>query len=188
MIDNRTRLPDRVEGARVLLRRWVAADVPDLAAAVASNLEHLRPWMPWIEFEPLTDADRAELFETWERSYQDGGDVVYGVFLDGQPIGGTGLHKRRGPNGLEIGYWIDKDHTNKGIATEVARALTTAALALPGITFVEIHHDKANVASSRVPEKLGYTFVGETPDSVTSPGEVGIDCAWRMEAADWSAE
>src|SRR5207244_4048939 len=83
--------------------------------------------------EPLADADRAALIEGWERTHQDGGEAVYGVFVDGKPIGGTGLHKRRGPNGLEIGYWMDKDHTNKGIATEVARMLTTAALALPGI-------------------------------------------------------
>jgi RimJ/RimL family protein N-acetyltransferase len=86
---------------------------------------------------------------------------------------------------LELGYWIDAAHTSRGIATEVARVLTTAALALPGVSFVEIHHDKANIASRRVPEHLGFTFVGETADEVTSPGEVGIDCAWRMDAKDW---
>ena len=188
MIDSPTRLPGEVVGARVLLRRWVAADVPALAAAVARNIEHLRPWMPWIAHEPLPDEERAALLDTWERSYLDGGDVIYGVFLDSRAIGGSGLHKRRGPHGLEIGYWIDKEHTNQGIATEVAGALTAAALSVPGVTFVEIHHDKANIASSRVPQKLGYMFVGETQDSVTSPGEVGIDCAWRVEAANWVAE
>ena len=187
MIQSATRLPSALAGERVVLRRWVASDVAALAEAVARNTEHLRPWMPWIEHEPLPDSERAELFQTWERSYLDGGDVVYGVFLSGSPIGGCGLHKRRGPNGLEIGYWIDKDHINQGIATEVARVLTSAALSVPGVTFVEIHHDKANIASSRVPQKLGYTLVGETQDSVTSPGEVGIDCTWRIEAADWTA-
>jgi RimJ/RimL family protein N-acetyltransferase len=188
MIESATRLPDEVVGQRVLLRRWVAADVPALAASIARNLEHLRPWMPWIGLEPLLDHERAALFESWERSYLAGGDVVYGVFLDNLAIGGCGLHKRRGPHGLEIGYWIDQAHTRQGIATEVAGVLTTAALSLPGVTFVEIHHDKANIASSRVPQKLGYAFVGETQDKVTSPGEVGIDCAWRMEAVNWHGE
>jgi RimJ/RimL family protein N-acetyltransferase len=188
MIDSPVRLPGEVVGARVVLRRWTVGDVPALAAAITRNIEHLRPWMPWVAHEPLLDSDRVALFDTWERSYLDGGDVVYGVFLDGLPIGGCGLHKRRGPHGLEIGYWIDKDHTNQGIATEVARALTSAALSVPGITFVEIHHDKANIASSRVPEKLGYSFLGETQDEITSPGEDGIDCGWRMEAANWPVE
>ena len=185
MIESPVRLPSEVVGQRVTLRQWIAGDAPALTALVTRNLDHLRPWMPWVEYEPLADADRVALFETWERSRLDGGDVVFGVFLDGAPIGGTGLHRRRGPNGLEIGYWIDKDHTGQGLATEVSRMLTTAALAIPGITFVEIHHDKANVASSRVPQHLGYTLVAETPDEITSPGEVGIDCGWRMPADGW---
>lgn len=185
MIESAIRLPGELTGERVLLRRWTADDVSALAALVTRNLEHLRPWMPWINHEPLADADRAALLATWERAWLDGGDATFGVFLDGQPIGGTGLHRRRGPHGLEIGYWIDKDHVGRGLATEVARVLTSAALATPGITFVEIHHDKANIASSRVPQHLGYTFVGETPDQVTSPAEIGIDCAWRMQGRDW---
>jgi RimJ/RimL family protein N-acetyltransferase len=188
MIDSVVRLPGSLAGERVVLRRWAASDVSALSAVIGRNVEHLRPWMPWIAQEPLPDSERSALIDTWERSYLDGGEVVYGVFLDDEPIGGCGLHKRRGPHGLEIGYWIDKDHTNQGIATEVARVLTSGALSVPGVTFVEIHHDKANIASGRVPEKLGYTFVGEMPDSVTSPGEVGIDCAWRIEAADWVSE
>lgn len=188
MIDSPPRLPGEVVGARVVLRRWVAADAPGLSAAVTRNIEHLRPWMPWIAQEPLEDEERAALLETWERSWLDGGDVVFGVFLDERAIGGCGLHRRRGPHGLEIGYWIDKDHTNQGIATEVARLLTSAALSVPGVTFVEIHHDRANVASGRVPQHLGFSFVAEAPDEVTAPGEVGIDCGWRMEGADWSVE
>src|SRR5689334_14868892 len=121
MIESPTQVPGEVAGPRVVLRQWNAGDACALTALITRNLDHLRPWMPWVAFEPLTDADRTALFETWERSWLDGGDVVYGVFVDGQPIGGTGLHRRRGPNGLEIGYWIDKDHTNQGYATEVAR-------------------------------------------------------------------
>ena len=179
-------LPDRLAGPRVVLRRWLVEDEPSLTAAITRNIEHLRPWMPWIASEPLPSNERVALIKAWERLWRDGGDVVLGVFLDGYAIGGCGLHRRRGPHGLELGYWIDAAHTNRGIATEVARVLTTAALSHPGVSFVEIHHDKANIASRRVPEHLGFTFIGETPDEVTSPGEVGIDCAWRMDANDWS--
>jgi RimJ/RimL family protein N-acetyltransferase len=180
-------LPDRLAGPRVALRRWLPSDEPALSAAISRNIEHLRPWMPWIASEPLPTDERVALIEAWERVWLDGGDVVLGVFLDDHAIGGCGMHRRRGPHGLELGYWIDAEHTNRGLATEVARTLTTAALSVPSVTFVEIHHDKANVASRRVPEHLGYTFVGEAPDEVTSPGEIGIDCAWRMDAVSWGA-
>jgi len=44
------------------------------------------------------------------------------------------------------------------------RLLTDAAFQIPGIERVEIHHDKANVASSGVPRKLGFELVEEVPD------------------------
>jgi RimJ/RimL family protein N-acetyltransferase len=179
-------LPDHVVTERLELRAWTRDEAAVLCAAVERNLEHLRPWMHWIAMEPLSVDERVALIDGWAATRAAGGEVVYGVFLDGEVVGGTGLHRRRGPHGLEIGYWLDRDHTGRGFATELASGLTTAALAIPGITFVEIHHDKANARSRRVPERLGYRFLGETPDEITAPGEVGIDCAWRMDAADWS--
>jgi RimJ/RimL family protein N-acetyltransferase len=180
-------LPERMPGPRTLLRRWTVADVPVLSAVVARNIEHLRPWMPWVADEPLADGDRRALVERWEQSWMTGGDVVLGVFVGHDVVGGAGLHRRRGPHGLEIGYWIDARHTRQGLATEVAAVLTEAALEVEGIGFVEIHHDRRNVASAGVPRRLCYRFMGEAPDSVDAPGEEGVDCTWRMELASWRA-
>ncbi len=181
----RTLLPEVVEAAGLKLRAWRAADVEALGEAVTRNLEHLRPWMAWVADEPLTVSDRLALIEGWARQREAGGDVVYGVIRDGEVLGGTGLHRRPGPGGLEIGYWIDRERTGRGIATEVTRAMTTAALAVDGIHFVEIHHDRANVASGRIPARLGFTFVGEAPSEVTAPGQEGVDCTWRVQADEW---
>lgn len=182
MADN---IPSVLVGSRVKLRRWLATDAGALCALVEDNLEHLRPWMPWAANEPLSVEQRVGLIETWATASTAGGDAVFGVCLGDQPIGSCGLHRRRGPHGLEIGYWIDKDFVGRGLATEAARVLTAAAFTVRDITFVEIHHDKANVASARIPEHLGYALLGETPDIVEAPGEVGVDCTWRMEANDW---
>lgn len=184
-METTTLLPPMVDAPGLELRAWEPGDVDALADAVTRNLEHLRPWMAWIAHEPLSRAARLELIERWALEREAGGDVVYGVLRDGEVLGGTGLHRRPGPHGLEIGYWVDGDHTGRGIATEVARALTTAALALDGIHFVEIHHDRANVVSGRVPRRLGFTLVGEAPSEVTSPGQEGVDCTWRVHADAW---
>ena len=182
------RLPDTIPSPRLTLRRWVAADAADLSAAVIANLEHLRPWMPWIAGEPVSLVDRQALIAQWQSEWERGGDSVFGAFLDGAVVGSTGFHRRRGPGALEIGYWVHADHTRKGYATEIAASLTTAAFTVPGIDRVEIHHDKANVASASVPRSLGYTFAGETLDAVTSPGEVGIDCRWVVQRHEWIAK
>jgi RimJ/RimL family protein N-acetyltransferase len=170
---------------RLTLRRWTTDDAADLAAAIAQNVDHLRPWMPWIAAEPQTVEDRLSLIEQWRSEWERGEDVVIGAFLGNEVVGSAGLHRRRGPGILEIGYWVHVDHIRSGFATEIASALTDAAFAVPGIDRVEIHHDKANIASAGVPRRLGFTFEEETQDSVTSPGEVGIDCRWTMDRRQW---
>jgi RimJ/RimL family protein N-acetyltransferase len=122
-----------------------------------------------------------------------GGDVTLAITLAGRPVGSTGLHRRGPPHHVAIGYFVDKDHLRMGIATEATAILTAAALgldplaAVAGVNVVEIHHDRANVRSRRVPERLGYRFAGESPNAKLAPGEEGVDCAWEMTLERWRA-
>jgi ribosomal-protein-serine acetyltransferase len=181
-------LPERVTGPEgLVLRRWLASDAEELATAILESAEHLRPWMGWIAEEPMQLDRRRKMIEQWERDWAHGGDVILGVFLEGRIAGGCGLHRRIGPDGLEIGYWIHVGFLRRGLATRAARALTGAALAVPGITRVEIHHDKANRASAGIPRKLGFDWLGEAPDEPEAPGEAGIEWRWAMENHTWDA-
>lgn len=183
--DRTHRLPARIVTERLVLRAWTAADVPALNQAVVDNLEHLRPWMYWIAEEPVTAHARRQQIERWNREWADGGDALFGVFREDTVVGGGGLHRRGGPATLEIGYWIHRDHTRNGYATEASRGMTTAAFEVPGIEHVEIHHDKANVASEGVPRRLGYRLVAEQPRRAVAPAEFGVERQWRMSRADW---
>lgn len=180
------RLPERVEGRGVLLRRWRPADAEVLSQAVAESVEHLRPWMQWAAEEPVSLEDRRKRLEHWETAWRDGGDVAMGVFTQDGVVGSCGLHRRIGPGGLEIGYWIHPTFTRRGFATATAALLTGAAFQLPDIDRVEIHHDRANTASAGIPRKLGFRLIAQTPDEIVAPAEEGIDCIWRMGRADWS--
>ncbi len=201
-------LPELVETPRLTLRLWTVRDAPAQHAAVITSADHLRPWLPWMAHEPLSIAEREALITEWRHAWLDGGDAIYGVFARGadgdgdgdddddgdgpaeagagEVVGGTGLHRRLGPGGLEIGYWIHVDHVGQGYATELALALTSAGLALPGIHRIEIHHDRANVISGRVPQRLGYTWQGAIDREPVAPAESGVTWVWRMTAADWA--
>jgi RimJ/RimL family protein N-acetyltransferase len=180
-----TRLPDRIEGPGLLLRRWRVEDAEAQEQAIAESTDHLRPWMAWMADEPQTLDQRRALAARWEEEWSEGGDVYLAILAGGDVAGSCGLHRRRGPDVLEIGYWIHPAFTRRGLAATVAEMLTDAAFSLPEICAVEIHHDKANVASAGVPRRLGYRLVGEKADGVAAPAESGIDCAWRIERADW---
>jgi RimJ/RimL family protein N-acetyltransferase len=179
------RLPDLIKTPRLTLRRWRHDQAAIVDAVVRANLDHLRPWMPWIKFEPLTRAERVSLIEQWTRDWEDGGDVVMGVFLDGAAIGGTGLHRRVGPGAIEIGYWIDGAHTRQGYATEITAALTTAALDLDDIDTVHVHVDEVNEASAGVPAKLGFTRQRVDEREPGAPGESGRLGIWTIDADTW---
>src|SRR5829696_6823915 len=137
-------LPSSVIADRLQICEWTEADVGPLDTAIATSIEHLRPWMPWIAFEPVSREDRLDRIKAWHVDRSIGGDAVYGIFLDGTIVGGTGFHRRIGDGGLEIGYWIHVDHVRRGYARETSRALTITAFEQPEIDRVEIHHDRGN--------------------------------------------
>jgi ribosomal-protein-serine acetyltransferase len=168
----------------VVVREWRVEDVPRLHAAVLDSLDELRPWMPWAANEPLRLSDRIALVSSWHDLW-DAGDRMCGMFLGDEVVGGCGLHQRIGPGGQEIGYWVRTAYTRRGYATAAARALTDLAFTMPGVDRVEIHHDVANLASGRVPAKLGFTCVGDVARAVEAPGETGTQRFWRMLRADW---
>lgn len=169
------------------VRRWRAEDAPALNDAVAASREHLLPWMPWAGEPPMTLEQRLRQLANWEREWRAGGDCVYGIFVGEQVAGGCGLHRRLGPHGLEIGYWLRAGFTGRGVMTTAAGLVTEAAFGLPGLELVEIHHDKANERSGAVPRRLGYKLVREVPREPQAPAEIGIECQWRLTREQWAA-
>ena len=171
----------------VELRQWRLEDADAQARAIEESLDHLRPWMAWAAEWPMPRDAQLEMLREWERRRLAGEDEFLGVWLDGELVGSCGLHFRIGPGGAEIGYWIHVDHLRRGLATEVARQLTERAFADPEIDRVEVHHDRANVASGGVPPKLGFELVGDTRRPPVAPGEEGVERVWRLSRADWTA-
>jgi ribosomal-protein-serine acetyltransferase len=181
------RIPALAPAPRLTLRRWELGDAEALNAAVFASLDHLRPFMPWAQYEPLTLDARRDLIRDWEGRWEAGGDLVLGAFAGDAIVGGCGLHLRSGgPASLEIGYWVHVAHLRLGYATEMSEALTHLAFGIEEIERVEIHHDKANVASAGVPRGLGFERLPESPDEITAPGEIGIDCAWVVTREAWT--
>lgn len=166
---------------QVMLRRWHAGDAPAVLRLVTESLEHLRPWMAWAA-DGYSAADAADFTARCEQQWADGTDFNYAITVAGQPVGSCGLMTRLGPDVLEIGYWVHREHTGRGLATDASAALCAAAFAQPGIDRVVIRHDQANAASGAVPRKLAFTEVARRPvaDEARTAGEEGIDVFWQL--------
>jgi ribosomal-protein-serine acetyltransferase len=171
----------------VSVRRWRVRDAVALCEAVSESLETLLPWIAWAHQPLLSVAERRLDISLAEKTWAASGEWRYGIFVGDTVAGSCGLHRRVGPRGLEIGYWLVPRFMGRGIATLAAGMLTDAAFSLPVVEFVEIHHDRANKRSGAVPERLGYRLLAEVPEPPKAPGEVGIECQWRVTRAEWAA-
>lgn len=172
-------VPDRPE---VVVRLWQVGDAEALTEAVASSLEHLRPFMPWTSQEPLGPGPRAEMIRERLAEWAQGGDAFYGIWEQGRAVGAIGAHHRVSPDGLEIGYWIRPDVEGRGVVSAAVRALTAALLELPGITHVEIRMDEANLRSVAVPQRCGYRLVRREARTPEAPAETGWGYVYRIGA------
>jgi len=150
--------PRRLHSERLLLREYAPDDAPLVKDAVDSSLEHLRSFMDWAWAAPEPVSVIRKRIRAFRDAFRHGDDWIYGLFEpDGSRlVGGAGLHRRVGPEALEIGYWIRASHLRQGLATEAAAVLTRVAFEWCGVVRVEIHVDPANTASLAVAERLGY--------------------------------
>jgi RimJ/RimL family protein N-acetyltransferase len=169
----------------LMIRSWRATDGEALAGAVVDSLDHLRPWIPWARQLPSDPVGVRDEMIQWISEATPKADEVVGLFMDGAVVGGSGLHPRIGAGGLEIGYWVRQGYTRRGIASLASMAMTDHAFGRPDIDRVEIHHDRANVASGAVPRRLGFSLVGETTIEPLTPQQSGVHLIWRLTRDEW---
>ena len=168
---------------RLLLACWRADDAPLLKEAIEASLDHLRPWMPWAAAEPSPVEVIAERLAGFRTRYVEGADFPFAIFTPDRSrvLGGAGLHRRRGPRALEIGYWVRHDAVGRGLASEAAAVLTRAAFELHDVEWVEIRCDPANVPSAAVPRRLGYRLATRLVGNATKPtGEPRDTLVWQL--------
>ena len=154
--------PYRIETDRLVIRCYDPRDAPLLKEAVDASIEHLRPWMPWIRFEPQTIAEKVELLRGFRGGFDLGTNFAYGIFNrdETKQLGGTGLHPRGGEGSLEIGYWVAADAIGRGVATEATAVLARAGIELCGLERIDIQVEPHNERSLGIPRKLGFTQEG----------------------------
>ncbi|MEH6794215.1 MAG: GNAT family N-acetyltransferase [Rhodococcus sp. (in: high G+C Gram-positive bacteria)] len=172
--------PDRIVTDRLVIRRESADDATAIADAIDRNLVRLLPWMGWATEEATRpSAQLARLTEAGEQ--WDAREMFdYGIFDldDGSFLGKIGMHRRIGPHGVELGYWLDAQAEGRGVISEAVAALIREALQMDGITEVEIHCDAANLRSRAVPRRLGFVLDRIEHRPIAAAAETGEHMVW----------
>jgi len=80
----------------------------------------------------------------------------------------------------ELGYYIARDHWNRGVATEAALAVTVVGFASFGYLKLTSGYHADNPASGRVLAKLGFTVVGTSSRPCLADGKdkASVEVEW----------
>jgi len=177
----------RIETERLVLRCYEPGDAPKLHEAITRSLDHLRPWLPWVQQEPKGPEARVSLIRLFRGQFDLGIDYAFGIFdrTEKNIIGSTGLHTRIGKNAREIGYWIDINHIGKGYATEAVSALVKTGFNIEGLSRIEIRCAPDNTRSQHVPEKLGFRMENIIKRSLSD--NMVDTMVWAMTKKDYES-
>jgi len=162
-----------------LLRPFGMHDLDQLVDVINDNLEHLRPWMPWAQ-EPATPQAEIDFLTASARNWAEQTDFVWGIFAGETILGGIGLHTRRGPGALEIGYWLRAGEQGRGLITTATRVLAQLAASYDEVDEVVICCDEANLRSAAVPRRLGFTLFAVEQREPLAAGETGWHQIWTI--------
>ena len=168
-------VPDNIRTNRMLLRPWQTKDATDLAPILASNYAHLGPWIPSRISTPAPIAELTVRLQRFAEDFTGAKEWRYAmVMLDDHTLLGEISVFPRSPDArvpydqsdrVEIGYWLRKDWTGRGLVTEGVRAVIDALSLDPRYACIEIRCDENNKPSSAIPETLGFTL-GNTIDGL----------------------
>jgi ribosomal-protein-alanine N-acetyltransferase len=148
-------------------------DVPALTALLVANREHLAPWDPVRPDEYWTEGFQREDTARLLDLHRLGGILPGVVLLDGEPVGRITVNNVvHGPflSG-DLGYWVSRHVTGRGVATAAVAAMTRWAFGEVGLHRLQAGTLLHNAASQRVLRKSGFTLIGIAPRYLRIAGE-----------------
>jgi len=184
-------LPTEFDSPRLKLRCYRPGDGAEYFRALQSNGDHLYEFLP-PNLEAVRSAENAEvvirrLMAEWHlRSL-----FIFGVWeqATGDYVGETYLANAdwHVPC-IELGYFVVKDKTGQGFASEAARATLDYAFERLGVIRVELQCAADNKASMGVAERCGFIFEGRMRNrNRKKSGEI-VDRLWYgLVREDWRA-
>jgi ribosomal-protein-alanine N-acetyltransferase len=138
------------------------------------NREFLAPWDPMRSAEYFTvEGQRADIEAALARHRR--GEGLPFVVLDdrGEVAGRVTLSGiiRGVFQSCSMGYWLAKDQTGKGLATEAVRAAVAVAFTELGLHRVQAETVVANVPSQKVLSRAGFERFGLAPQYLRIAGK-----------------
>ena len=152
-------LTTELHTTRCLLRPWLTEDAP-LVPPIADTRDI--SWNTSFRFPHPYDEAAARTMISWARTDAGTAKWQFAIFLDGELIGGCGTIRGDDVHAhtAVVGYWLDKGHWGRGLATETVGEMVRYMREETDIEQLTATGFGWNPASRRVLEKIGFQEEG----------------------------
>ncbi len=166
-------IPHNITAPRLKLCAPDVGEFQEINRAILETYDHLELWIPWATKKPTVEETQDAETRT-QAKWMTREELMFNIFdrATEQFAGKVGLHRINwNIPSFEIGYWIRKNHMNKGFATEATHALTRFAFQQLGAKRVEIRCSSKNEKSIAIAKKLGFEHEGCLRNSIIDPNK-----------------
>jgi ribosomal-protein-serine acetyltransferase len=130
-------------------------------SVIMANYDHIRPWSHWLD-ENFSLDKAHEFYRRNIQKFESGDQIHLRIVFNSKIVGGIDLFEidSRYHRSAEIGYWLSKDHTGRGLVTRSVTRLLEHAFDEMKLNRVVIKCVPENLKSRAIPEKLGFVREG----------------------------
>lgn len=182
--------PDVIETNRLYIKPCKPGDGKIVHEAINSSIKSLAEWMPFAQKEQTIEEIETGLRESYAQFILRKDFRLHIYKKDsGELAGSTGYHRIDWKTGnMEIGYWGVSSFGGRGYITEAVKELTRFAFEQFAFNRVEIRCDELNLASCRIPERLGFTLEGVLRRNTLSADgkKLRNTCVYSVLADEWN--
>ena len=156
---------------RLILRRFVESDAETMFQNWASSAENLT----YVTWEPHSDVEvTRNSIRNWVASYANPNYYKWAICLkedSRQVIGDISIVEiHEEDSSCEIGYILGKAYWGRGIMTEALKAVLYFCFTQAGFQKVRARYASLNLASGRVMEKAGMSYLKTITNGVERKG------------------
>lgn len=156
-----------------------------ILAQVNANRDHLREWLGWVDVtNEVTDLEN--FVRSVQKQYSENNGFQAGLWYENQFVGMIGFHEWDFKDKkTEIGYWLAKEYTGKGVMTQAVRALCDFAINTLKLNRVVIRCAVGNERSCAVATRLGFRHEGVIRQSNNLNGKLIDMNQYALLAEEW---
>ena len=169
----------------IVLKSFTVNDAEERYDIIDKNREFLKKWLGWLDFYH-SKQDVIDFTKVCLNNEKNKISLPLTIYYNGKFAGSIELKDLDFRNKkTEIGYWLAKEFTGKGIMVKTTKFMIDYAFNELDLNRVSILTATENYASQAIPEKLGFTKEGMLKDNECLYGKFLDNYIYGMTKEKW---